>query len=172
MHQELIKSYPGYCLGYRIWNIDIKCSKIESPLFSQNCQWKFGEAANAELPQYIIDNPEYFITQSSGFYALSELKYLKQYHMVCSSSGIGIRNLLVSGRRVVVIGQVKLWGLVARYTEGYRAQYAYPSKFYLHKKASIEYESAVRRLASKYKAVVEFLPHNVEAVIFTRSYRL
>jgi len=52
-----------------------------------------------------------------------------------------------------VLGTVNLWGRVHRYSEGFRAEFAYPIKLYIHKKFD---EFKIMELEENYAVPVEF----------------
>lgn len=104
--------------GYRIWHL------ISGSLFSkalEDIEWAKYERMEAEcLCSTILCDGEC----KGGIYAYRSLQDL------VDDNYYDLMYAFYSETGVTVVGQVNLWGTVVEYSQGYRAEYAYPKALY------------------------------------------
>lgn len=116
-------------VGWRAWTVNYDLPrfglppKLHSATFKTH-YWTPGRASMAACSRGCPPDDMPGRSCKCGFYAAKSVKHLLRL-------GYASRCHNINGGKVGVIGEVALWGKIVEGNQGYRAQYAYPTKLYL-----------------------------------------
>ena len=121
-------------LGWRAWSVAYDLPRFGLPpkLYSATFKgyyWAPGRAAQAECKKGCLPDNLPGRSCNCGFYAAKSAKHLL-------ALGYASRCHNIQGGKVGVIGEVAIWGKLIEGGQGWRSQYAYPTKLYIPFEAS------------------------------------
>jgi hypothetical protein len=115
--------------GYRVWYCPYQCPFITS-LWKQEFKWIPDQKASAECLSHLSCGNNC----CAGIYAFKEKEDAISLYIDRIEELVDIVDAFDSQWRGaderIVIGKVKLWGIILDCERGYRGQFAYPSAFY------------------------------------------
>lgn len=153
-NEELI-DYDTYIepfIGWRAWNIILVGDNVRLTSITHQKTWPPGEEMRAECVPTMWNRGADRIRHSApnkncncGIHAVLTMEDALQWHAFATPE------------KMRCVGEAKLWGIVYRFTRGFLAEYAYPSKIWVPHETPhdfpLEPRECVRELRRTYKGV-------------------
>jgi hypothetical protein len=126
--------------AWRCWRVEERKGRMQLVSITHRVGWKPMRPMRAHcvtalkglpLPEQHNGTPS--LHHGCGIYGVYSPEQTRTWAGLMPTNYMPVAKTMLLRRGPPVLGKIKLWGRVLRHEKGFRAEYAYPSRFYLLK---------------------------------------